>query len=616
MSNSNILSQSYVSVLPEQKTSNIKSKEKITLFIDPMSIPFFNGVKSYLNVGLRAVPKINGTYSGDALVTSPYTTRANMGANGILQRVVVKCKETGKILEDIDQYNLMKAVLDAHRYDSYDYQSLTEDVRNSTPCLSKDYVSNTRNNKLTPWGQHDPTNPITYNYCLPLEIGLLGGLGNMEKVVPNLLLGGLEIELYLDKPENVLCFKSHVSCTNVQNYKFPNSANAEEFYRDRGACRVLDGIYEEELPAGSLQTSTLLCSRPAVADVADKKSLLVDRTVFNPDVELALGYYPQDWTYEEALIGLDIGNVLRVKKIVTPNPANPPVTVIDTEVRITNIGVDDVGGTNYLRLYLDKAIDLDPATDDAIDGIRVSLSENYKPDYVVDMLELKVLKTDLSQQAQKQVRDTLLKEGMRFHSVQLTKVSSPPVQDNVIQLPAVVKSASSILVCPVQNSVNNNNPITNKLIYPEMPSNDLSYQFQIRGTLIPQREVRFVRNGEGDLPIYYSELEKALTPFCKVKRLAPSSFFTEDGPVLFHYDYATENVDETSSHNVLSTQNPNIFGLQLAVDSTSSFNLQNTEPQLRIFSQTLPSLPTLFYIYTGHYRHIKIDPNNGVMVDY
>ncbi len=199
------MNSKYISIKPENGET-FKSGQKIIYNIEP-SIGYIKR-DSYLVFDILNNTTDNGRYSwGPA------------GVNGIIKQVNIYSKETGVLIENLNNYNQWVAIENQYRTDDKNQLAIKEGVR--LPCSSKNNTTSgtagvwasecelsspqiTSNGLLSPIIAADGNAAfMTRRYCVPLRCGIFRHWDD-EKLIPILNFGGLRIELILEEPQLAL----------------------------------------------------------------------------------------------------------------------------------------------------------------------------------------------------------------------------------------------------------------------------------------------------------------------------------------------------------------------------------------------------------------------------
>lgn len=202
--------------------------------------------------------------------------------------------------------------------------------------------------------------------------------------------------------------------------------------------------------------------------------------------------------------------------------------------------------------------------------------------YNVKKCELRVLETQPTNP--NEIRKALT-SGINYPDTQLHKISTGSgLTNQILDLPAVVSRGQSIWVLPCKSSNLDSSNEGNSRLYPQIDSgNALDYQWQIRNVLIPNRKVSIAPalNASNDTSLLYIQQEMATRPVFECRAF-------NDG----------------KDARIPEMSNPSFIPLLLA-PKNSTFNLVNSEPQLRINYSSGSTVPaTLYHVFTNHVRKL------------
>jgi len=208
------MNSKYISIKPENGET-FKSGQKIIYNIEP-SIGYIKR-DSYLVFDILNNTADNGRYSwGPA------------GINGIIKQVNIYSKETGVLIENLNNYNQWVAIENQYRTDDKNQLAIKEGVR--LPCSAKNNTTSatagvwasecelsspaiTSNGLLSPIVKATGEAAfMTRRYCVPLRCGIFRHWDD-ERLIPILNFGGLRIELILEEPQLAMqrmCGTNHV----------------------------------------------------------------------------------------------------------------------------------------------------------------------------------------------------------------------------------------------------------------------------------------------------------------------------------------------------------------------------------------------------------------------
>ena len=194
------INSKYISIKPENGESFVAG-QKIIYNIEP-SIGFIKR-DSYLVFDVVNNTADNGKYS---LTTA--------GAHGLINQINIYSKETGVLLENLNNYNQWCGIENQYTTDDKTQLAIKEGVR--LPCQVKyNFEGGTQSDLQLPAAEiltNHLLSPIDNNgnavfmekrYCIPLRCGIFRYWDD-ERLIPILNFGGLRIELILEKPELAL----------------------------------------------------------------------------------------------------------------------------------------------------------------------------------------------------------------------------------------------------------------------------------------------------------------------------------------------------------------------------------------------------------------------------
>jgi hypothetical protein len=459
----------YTSILPDGKTGNYTEGQRITFQL-PSRYAYIDGKQSYLRLEID-----NTSVRSDTGVapTCPYPVvfPRHIGANALFERVQFRDQMRGLVLEDIEAYNSYVGACKAYGYESneYDAQDLVERVGahtnkahtrgSSNPAL---YYLQTQPSVLDNAGDltlQGGNVAITGAACCPLYLGLWSNLGGgtdpEHSVLPNLDIGGSQLDLYLEKNAPSLSLIAHdMKFIDNQNFVVENHKE------------LTDPI---SLAAIGAATDTTVSISTAEAD---------------------LGAMEMD------------GCAFRVGMPVIVKKADGTTMVTTT---ITNI-VED-GSAIQIQLA-DQVGDTEPGTP-TIEIVPPTLSYNIKG------IELRVLETTPTDPGS--LRKSLMR-GINFKTTMLTKISQPAgLLNQVVDVPAVTERALSVWAMPCDQG-KLDDTIDSSRLYPQI-NQQTGFVWAIRNVLIPNRQIVVSKdvNSAVDNTLFYKNLEMAMRPVSEVQ---------------------------------------------------------------------------------------------------
>tara|TARA_R110001606_G_scaffold397599_1_gene574573 strand:- start:324 stop:1997 length:1674 start_codon:yes stop_codon:yes gene_type:complete len=538
-----LASVKYKSILPMGKQSGYTQNEKVQFEIPP-EIGYFDGKQSYLNIVVR------NTTSSQA---SPYPVcfPPHIGAHALINRMQLQDMK-GMELENIEQYNLYTGIINSYCNDSDTYNTISkvEGIAAHNPLAHNRGINDPKVNYFV----QNPSSNIASNvvsaiagkantFCLPLNLGLFSAFGGEHMAYPNLDVGGSRLTLYLEQANRILNSLAHNSIN-------PNASDAN-----------------------ILESNAVSTALPATNGTAANQFLFDNTAGFN-FTRLADGDLLNDYC------GVGFRPGMQLKNMDTADVADI------TAVNITNAGAVQVTCSSNLG-----------TVDNGSSNIRVNNSSDLG--YTIDKIELKVLETIPAPNTISQIRKAMMR-GINFQSTQLTKISTGAELINaIIDIPSSISRALSIWSVPVDTTRMNFENDENTLMYPQIDSqkvgnaNEISYQYQVRNILVPNRSVGITRTrssvNQNDNPTFYNQQAMALRPIREAKCIAEQR--------------AAEDLT-----------NPFFIPILLAPHG-SSFSLIDTDPLLRIENTATGADITqkLYHIYINHTRMLSAT-DGGVVV--
>lgn len=197
----------FIALSPENGTE-FSAGQKIVFEVKP-DISFIKGKDSYISLDLE-----NNSDNG-AMANPPMLP----GANGVIERMDIFSLESGQLLESLNNYNLWSAI---------ENQYLPEDanqtqIKQGTGQPFRAYIisSNaetkvlTRNLEFLQATELGATAlstidsagrdvSMTHRYVIPIRAGVFNHYSKSEKLTPNILYGGLRVEITLARVEHGL----------------------------------------------------------------------------------------------------------------------------------------------------------------------------------------------------------------------------------------------------------------------------------------------------------------------------------------------------------------------------------------------------------------------------
>ena len=538
-----LASVKYKSILPMGKQSGYTENEKVQFEIPP-EIGYFDGKQSYLNIVVRNLTTSNGT-------PYPVCFPPHLGAHALINRLQLQ-DTRGMELENIEQYNLYTGILNSYCNDSDTYNTISkvEGIAAHNPLPHNRAINDPKVNYFI----ENPSSTVASNviaaiggkantFCLPLNLGLFSAFGGEHMAYPNLDVGGSRLTIYLEQANRILNSLAHNCPAAV--------AGAH--------LRVSNAI-----------STPLKC----VNGGAPNEFIFDNDVGFNFLIPPVTGDINNDYCGVGFRPGMGIensdtgGTTGHITGVVINNTGQVVVTAS------SNLGLAAPGQSN----------------------IRVTSSALA---YTIDKIELKVLETIPSPNTISQIRKAMMR-GINFQSTQLTKISTGAELINaIIDIPSSITRALSIWSVPVDTTQMNAENDANTLMYPQIDSqkvgnvNEISYQYQVRNILVPNRSVAITRTrssvNQNDNPTFYNQQAMALRPMREAKCIAEQR--------------AAEDLT-----------NPFFIPILLAPHG-SSFSLIDTDPLLRIENTGSGADITqkLYHIYINHTRMLSAT-DGGVVV--
>ena len=207
-------SSRFISLTPSNGTQFTEGKKVI--FEVPPSISFIKGKDSYISVDLERD-------SDNACMAHPSLLA---GASGLIDRIDIFSLENGQLLESLRNYNLWSAI--ENQYCEEDPNQLVikqgcmtphrshvvtsnAETKANTRASEKIVVQQSGATRLSAISNDGFDKGMTHKFLIPLKCGIFNHYSQDEKLTPNLLFGGLRVEITLAKNERVL---SRVSAQN------------------------------------------------------------------------------------------------------------------------------------------------------------------------------------------------------------------------------------------------------------------------------------------------------------------------------------------------------------------------------------------------------------------
>ena len=451
----------YSSILPDGKTGNYTAKEKIQFTIPPR-YAHIDGRQSYLRVEVDATCSQAGA---DANLNFPCVFPRHVGGSVLFSRVGFNDIPRGLSIENVEGYNTYVGIMKSYSNDTdmYGPQDMTERCGSHTnkPC------NRTSQNPALYYFNDMPeidsgesliggNTAITGTCVLPIYLGMWSRMEeDAHEVLPNLEIGGTQLELYTEMNDVVLSSISH-GFHVLQN----------------GA------IVENNLEL----TDNVHCTSTNTSEVVIVRSNVCNLSISGTTVR-------------------ECGYRVGMRVDASQDAAHTVPLTGDAVVTITKI--QEVG--NFLHITLSEA-----ATNTGDCFLRCI---PFTFSYNIRSIELRVLETQASDP--QMLRQKLMK-GINYKTTSLEKISQASgLLNAVIDLPAVNERALSVYVAPcVQSSLNVSGP-SNSRLNPQIPvTQKPSYIWSIKNILIPNREIQVSKNVNeaSDTTLYYKQIEMAMRP--------------------------------------------------------------------------------------------------------
>jgi len=197
----------YISLTPENGTQ-FTAGQKIEINVKP-SIGFIKGRASYISFTLERD-------TDNARMAHPFNT---VGANGWVERMDIFSLNSGQLLESLTNYNIMASIENQYLHEGNDDLVIKQGCLE--PLRSHVIAQNAANKAITSdaehaiVGQFGATRLSTISndgfdkgfgrkFVIPIRSGIFNHYGEDEKLTPNVLLGGLRIEITCARAEHAL----------------------------------------------------------------------------------------------------------------------------------------------------------------------------------------------------------------------------------------------------------------------------------------------------------------------------------------------------------------------------------------------------------------------------
>ena len=203
----NAESSRYISLTPENGTQ-FTSNQKIEINVKP-SIGFIKGRASYISFDLERD-------TDNALMAHPFNT---VGANGWIERMDIFSLNSGQLLESLTNYNIMANLENQYCHEGNDdlvikqgcleplrSHIVTQNSANKTIVSAHQIVAIQEEgaSRLSTISNDGFDKGFARKFVIPIRSGIFNHYGEDEKLTPNVLLGGLRIEITCAKAEHAL----------------------------------------------------------------------------------------------------------------------------------------------------------------------------------------------------------------------------------------------------------------------------------------------------------------------------------------------------------------------------------------------------------------------------
>ena len=210
----------YIALSPENGTQFTQG-QKIEFNVKP-SIGFIKGRSSYISLNLERD-------SDNARMAHPYNT---VGANGWIDRVDIYSLNSGQLLESLTNYNIMANLENQYLHEGADdlviKQGCLEPLRSHivsvdsntkvvTSIAETALVQQNGATVLSSISNDGFDKGFSRKFCIPIRSGIFNHYGEDEKLTPNVLLGGLRIEITCAKNEHALSAVSSQDDTGAKH---------------------------------------------------------------------------------------------------------------------------------------------------------------------------------------------------------------------------------------------------------------------------------------------------------------------------------------------------------------------------------------------------------------
>jgi len=197
----------YIALSPENG-SQFTEGQKVIFEVKP-SISFLKGKDCYISLDLERD-------SDNASMAHPVQLA---GVAGVIERLDIFSLESGQLLESLNNYNLWAAIENQYTTDNVDNlvykEGCVEPVRSHIIGSNSETKAITTTPETIVVGAAGATRLSTisadgfdkgfvHKFIIPIKSGVFNHYSDDEKLTPNLLFGGMRIELTLAKNEHVL----------------------------------------------------------------------------------------------------------------------------------------------------------------------------------------------------------------------------------------------------------------------------------------------------------------------------------------------------------------------------------------------------------------------------
>ncbi len=215
----------YLSIIPENGEV-FNPSQKLIFNLEPNL--------GYIKKDSYMIFDVLNTSTNNAMVGFPQ----NVGAHALIDSVRIYSKHTGVLLESLENYSQLQAIINQYGHDDKSQLQLKEGV--GEPCIARNnsvsangqntavgYRSTSSaeiaNCQLSPIGAATgtPANPVqryvSRRFCVPLRAGLFRYFDE-EKLIPILNFGGLRIEINLN-PADLALQRLSAAQTNAADHR-------------------------------------------------------------------------------------------------------------------------------------------------------------------------------------------------------------------------------------------------------------------------------------------------------------------------------------------------------------------------------------------------------------